>query len=81
MASVRLLKIIKLQSNSLLFSICNRSAKYADHYHTHTGPQRFSVAQIPVQADIIKPIAIKTANKAAKNINRIALPRRNELFE
>jgi len=39
------------------------------------------VAQIAVQANIIKPIEIKTANKAAKNINPIAFPQRNELSE
>ena len=80
MIVVRLLKTIKPQSNRLLFSIRNRSVKYADHYHTHTSLQRFPGGQIAVHADIIKLIAIKTANKAAKNINRIALPQRHELI-
>ena len=81
MIVVRLLKNIKPKSNRLLIFISNRSAKYSDHHHRHAGPQGLPVVQIAVQADIIKPIAIKTANIAAKNINRIAFPQRNELSE
>ena len=81
MIVVRLLKAIKPKSNRLIFSVCNRSAKYFEHHHRHAGPQGLPLAQIAVQPDIIKPIAIKTANKAAKNINRIAFPQRNELSE